>query len=107
MAIHSENTPEIANSYVCGQHLRGGRHQEQDNVPSIFIGEKVLKEKTSLTSHSSVIVARVVPKPSDLGQGAEVGAERKSCNGDSSFDYFAHESRIAPEVADNVAAAVE
>ena len=55
----------------------------------------------------SVIVARVIPKPSDLQQGAEVGAESKSCNGDSSSDYFAHESRIAPEVADNVAAAVE
>ena len=44
---------------------------------------------------------------SDLEQGAEVGAESKSCNGDSSSDYFAHESRIAPEVADDVAAAVE
>ena len=75
-------------------------------MPSIFIGEKVLKEKTSRTSQSSVIVARVVPKPSDLEQGAEVGAESKSCNVDSSSDYFAHESRIAPEGADNVAAAV-
>ena len=42
-----------------------------------------------------------------MEQGAEVGAESKSCNGDSSSDYFAHESRIAPEVADGVAAAVE
>ena len=65
-----------------------------------------MKEKTSRTSQSSVI-ARVIPKPSDLEQGAEVGAESKSYNVDSSSDYFAHESRIAPEVADDVAAAVE
>ena len=65
-----------------------------------------MKEKTSRTSQSSVI-ARVIPKPSDLEQGTEVGAETKSSNGDSSSDYFAHESRIAPKVADNVAAAVE
>ena len=70
------------------------------------IGKKVVKEKTSRTSQS-LVIARVVPEPSDLEQGAEVGAENKSCNGDSSSDYFAHESRIAPEVAYNVAAAVE
>ena len=79
MAIHGENTPEIANSYVCGQHLRGGRRQKQDDVPSIFIGKKVVKERTSRTSQSSVI-ARVVPKPSDLEQGAEVGARVKKVN---------------------------
>ena len=44
VAVHRENTPELANSYVCGQHFRGGRRQGQDDVPSIFIGEKVVKE---------------------------------------------------------------
>ena len=37
VAIHHENTPEIANSYVCGQHFHSGRRQGRDDVPSNFI----------------------------------------------------------------------
>ena len=88
--MFADNTFVAVGTRRCAQHFHWRKGCEGENVP-----------------YFSVIVARVIPKPSDLEQGAEVGAESKSCSVDSSSDYFTHESRIAPEVADNVAAAVE
>ena len=69
-------------------------------MPNIsFIGTKIVKERTSITSQSSV-TARVVSKISDLEQDAEVGARSTSCAGDSSSNYCTRESQIAGEVAD-------
>ena len=103
VAIHRANPPEIANSYVCGQHFRSGRRQGRDDVPSIFIGEKVVKEKTSRTSQS--LLRELFPS---LQIWNKMQRSVQIVNPATSIpDYFAHEARIAPEVADNVAAAVE
>ena len=103
LAIHHDNTPEIANRYVCRQHCRGGRRQGQDDVPSLFIGEKVVKEKTSRTSQS--LLRELFPS---LQIWNKMQRSVQIVNPATSIpDYFAHEARIAPEVADNVAAAVE
>ena len=101
--MHHDNTPESANRYVCRQHCRGGRRQGQDDVPSLFIGEKVVKEKTSRTSQS--LLRELFPS---LQIWNKMQRSVQIVNPATSIpDYFAHEARIAPEVADNVAAAVE
>ena len=105
MAIHHAiiHLRLLANRYVCRQHCRGGRRQGEDDVPSIFIGEKEVKEKASRSSLS--LLREFFP---NLQIWNKMQRSVQIVNPATSIpDYFAHEARIAPEVADNVAAAVE